>query len=837
MERPAKSGLAEASPLVFELLAEIATGPTARVELCRIGAPREQAGKLVAVKRLHPHIAEDPQFYSMFVDEVWMTAALDHPNVTHVVGWGSDREGTFLAVELVEGVSLARLMKTVFETREAFTERMVVHLGAEICAGLAAAHRLRSADGELLQLVHRDLTPGNVLVGFDGRVLIADFGLAKAKQRVTKTLTGLLKGHPHYMAPEQATEQPIDARADLFSLGVVLFELFTGRHPWSGGSELEVFQLMASAPPEDISALRPKLDRELVGLVNRLLAKRPQDRFQSADEVRDRLLYWLDTHGYKEDNVEAVARFVRRNAMRQMRWFERAINGDFVAEATRSKAKLLGVRGRREESTGPKSSPPSGPAPSGSRAAVMAQAGPRRRAAMRRAIEEPTDVDVRASSIESPPSGETPDWGEEIPTVVQPNRQLAALHADRLGGGLARGGPIPPAASSDPTSEYTRRGGERDPSKARPERSAIDALPSFVDDEDSSDIRTTSVQPQVGLAAFARTVRYGRGEAPGRDAPAREPVLDPPSEDVPTSPLRARPELPSAPPLRKMPPPKRPKPPSAPAPEPRRAPLETDTEPEILTEPVHPKTIEAVKRDTAEPSDIVREAERLAQRAAQLRARADQAAKLAAHHAVLAQLGAEAAELAAQAARSFHAHGAVHAMTLIEEARRLEASVARGEAQTDDLIAPSADPPASKAELARQAPDRVSAPPPEPVAVAPAAAFPAPVGPGYAPSFPPVVAPAAPADRPSYLPALPAPLPAPVGGPLEGSGRLPSSLPTAHLDTSAPLATSPSSATSPTATDQGMFAGEVFGVRVPIALAAAFLIAVAMVVLVWVIVS
>ena len=140
-------------PLVFELLAEIATGPTARVELCRVKSPPKEKGKLTAVKRLHPHIAEDPQFQSMFIDEVWMTAALDHPNVVHVVGWGNDNEGTYLAVELVEGVSLARLMKTVFETREAFTERMVVFMGAQICAGLSAAHQLRGLSGESLGMV------------------------------------------------------------------------------------------------------------------------------------------------------------------------------------------------------------------------------------------------------------------------------------------------------------------------------------------------------------------------------------------------------------------------------------------------------------------------------------------------------------------------------------------------------------------------------------------------------------------------------------------------------------------------------------------------------------
>jgi hypothetical protein len=554
MERPAQPGQLGPSgsqPFSLELLAEIATGPTARVELCRIRAPKEVAGKLAAVKRLHPHIAEDPQFYSMFVDEVWMTAALDHPNITRVVGWGTDAEGTYLAVELIQGVSLARLMKTVFETREAFSERMVVYLGAQICAGLSAAHGLRAPSGEHLNLVHRDLTPGNVLIGFDGRVLIADFGLAKAKQRVTKTLTGLLKGHPHYMAPEQATERPIDGRSDLFSLGVVLFELFTGRHPWDGTTEIEIFQNMATSPPAGIASLRPKLDPELVAVVEKLLAKDPAERFRSADEVRDRFRYWLDAHGYKDDNAEAVARFVRRNAMRQMRWFERAIAGDFVAEAARAKSRLLGARARTADKEPSRMRAPQGgetavtskpPMSSAQRAAVLREApSARRRAAARRLADDVTDVSdfgakVSGSPLEERQSNETPDWAEEVPTVVKPNT------AHPLRGGAGRGAP------------------PRGPAPA-PE---MGALPSFIDD-DTGDHRTTAVKPQVMLATYAKQAeeRGAGGREPGKygqlgtvvDLPKLEDPDTADSGEVPTSPLQRRPRLPEGVPLKKLPPP------------------------------------------------------------------------------------------------------------------------------------------------------------------------------------------------------------------------------------------------------------------------------------------
>ncbi len=328
---PAAHAPPHGGALRFTTLAEIASGDTARIDLCRVTEPDVVRGRLVATKRLHVHLLADRELASMFFDEVWMTASLRHPNVVEVVGWGADEEGPFLAVELVEGVSLARLTKTVFDTGEIFGERMVVYVGSQICRGLAAAHEIRAPNGEQLGLVHRDLTPGNVLVGFEGRVKITDFGLAKAKQRITKTVTGLLKGRPQYMAPEQARGDAVDARADLFSLGVVLFELFAGRRPWSGATEFEVLSTTQNDPPADLRELRPKIDRELASLVMRLLEKSPGDRYPSAAEVGIRLDEWLAVHGWSEGNDEALARFVRRNAMRQMRWFERAIKGELPA--------------------------------------------------------------------------------------------------------------------------------------------------------------------------------------------------------------------------------------------------------------------------------------------------------------------------------------------------------------------------------------------------------------------------------------------------------------------------------------------------------------------------
>ncbi len=296
----------------------------------------EHHGALVAVKRLRPLVADNPEFVTMFRDEMWLAAALKHPNVAQVLGWGEDEEGLVLAVEFVRGVSLQRLMRTVFATGEEFTERFIVYLASKVSDGLAAAHELRSAEGEFLNLVHRDLTPGNLLMSFDGDVKITDFGLAKAKRRVTHTAIGFTKGEPSYMSPEQVCGRNLDARSDIFALGVLLFELFAKGPPWVVRTVKDALERIVEGRHADLAELCPRMDSALVEVVDRCLAKEPEARFQSSRELKHELDEWLRLHGW-QDNRDALGRFVRRNAMRQMHWVERAIAGQLsTAEQTPS---------------------------------------------------------------------------------------------------------------------------------------------------------------------------------------------------------------------------------------------------------------------------------------------------------------------------------------------------------------------------------------------------------------------------------------------------------------------------------------------------------------------
>jgi serine/threonine-protein kinase len=311
----------------LESLAEIARGGMGSVELCRVIDGR-LAGHIIAIKRLHANIAEDAEFVSMFLDEAWITAALKHPNVAQVMAWGTDDEGPFLAIELVQGVSLSRLLKEAQTNQEPFAERTVAFICSQICAGLTAAHSLTAPDGTPLTVVHRDLTPANVLVSFDGSVKIIDFGIAKAEERITHTRTGQLKGKPSYMAPEQQRGGVVDHRADLFAFGVTMFELLAGRRPWTAKGAFDVMMEIANDPHPDLGELRKGLNPEFVAIAHRCLEKKAEARFGSAAEIKALFDTWLAAKGFAADDQHSLAQFVQRNSQPQVKWWAEALRGE-----------------------------------------------------------------------------------------------------------------------------------------------------------------------------------------------------------------------------------------------------------------------------------------------------------------------------------------------------------------------------------------------------------------------------------------------------------------------------------------------------------------------------
>jgi eukaryotic-like serine/threonine-protein kinase len=231
----------------------------------------------VAVKVLSPPYAQDPVFVERFRREARSAASLSHPNIVAVFDSGSDAGEHYLVMEYVAGQSLAELLAD----QGRLAPRRAAELGVEVCAALAAAH----AQG----LVHRDVKPANVLVGAEGRVKVADFGIVKAAATVTLTGTGTVLGTAAYLSPEQAQGGPVDARSDLYSLGCVLYELVTGAPPFGSGADsspVAVATRHLHQPPEPPSARNPQVDASLDAVVLTALAKDPARRCQSASELQ-----------------------------------------------------------------------------------------------------------------------------------------------------------------------------------------------------------------------------------------------------------------------------------------------------------------------------------------------------------------------------------------------------------------------------------------------------------------------------------------------------------------------------------------------------------------------
>jgi hypothetical protein len=301
------------------VLGELASGGMGRVDLARVIADGDVKARgprrILAVKRLHPHLARDARFVEMFLDEVWMTAALRHPNVVELVGWGRDAAGCFLAMEFVHGAALSVIERAGRDADDPLPPELIAFIGARIAEGLAAAHSLVSPEGVHLEMIHRDVTPSNILIGFDGSVKITDFGVAKAAGRNTHTATGVLKGKVSYMSPEYARAQGFDHRSDIYSMGVALFELATGCRPFVADHDLELLRLIMEEPAPPIESLEPGFDQELGALIHELLLKEPSERPASGVAVQRSLEEWLTSRGYDRPGLErSLAAYAERHA-------------------------------------------------------------------------------------------------------------------------------------------------------------------------------------------------------------------------------------------------------------------------------------------------------------------------------------------------------------------------------------------------------------------------------------------------------------------------------------------------------------------------------------------
>jgi serine/threonine-protein kinase len=244
--------------------------------------------KLVAIKTILPKYAADPRFQRMFLDEARIASRIEHTNVAQILDLGDEHDVLYLVMEWVDGDGLSKLHRAVEKKGARLPHGILLRIIADTCGGLHAAHELRGADGALLGVVHRDVSPQNILVSTRGVAKLIDFGVAKAKDRVAgDTNTGLLKGKILYMAPEQALGRPVDRRADIWAVGVLLHHLLSGQPPYEGANPLATLHLLTSGkPPPPLPRSVPK---PIVEVVARALSHAPDDRPSSAAELQDAL--------------------------------------------------------------------------------------------------------------------------------------------------------------------------------------------------------------------------------------------------------------------------------------------------------------------------------------------------------------------------------------------------------------------------------------------------------------------------------------------------------------------------------------------------------------------
>jgi eukaryotic-like serine/threonine-protein kinase len=300
--------MSESSFGKYRLIAEIGHGGMADVFLAVVAGPTGSGfSKLTVVKRLRANLADEPEFVEMLVDEARITARLNHPNVVQTNEVGSINGQYYIAMEYLDGQPLHRIqhraqkIKKTDPSADPFPLECEIAVIADTLAGLHHAHELADYDGTPLAVVHRDVTPQNVFITYEGQVKVVDFGIAKAAGRASETRQGIVKGKARYMAPEQAMARNIDRRADLFSVGVMLWEAATGRRMWRDMEDLAIVQaLLAGQIPSSPRTVDPNIHEELDRICRKALSAKADDRYDSAEDFR------LDVEQYLSEHCDIV---------------------------------------------------------------------------------------------------------------------------------------------------------------------------------------------------------------------------------------------------------------------------------------------------------------------------------------------------------------------------------------------------------------------------------------------------------------------------------------------------------------------------------------------------
>jgi serine/threonine-protein kinase len=276
--------------------------------------------KSVAIKRILPNLTKNQKFVSMFLDEARLSLFLQHANIVQVFDISKTPDNAyFLVMEFVDGCNLKGLIERQKQKSKRIEVGHAVYLMIECCKALQYAHSLDHPEtNEPLGIVHRDISPPNILLSKNGEIKLVDFGLAKANSQIESTDPGVVKGKFSYLSPEAASGRDVDHRADVFAVGIILWELFTGRRLFYGDTDYQTVELVRQARVPSIAALNPEIDPEIEQVVRKALARDPDDRYQSAADLGDALAQFLFSRRMKT-TARDIAALVRDTQVEMMR--------------------------------------------------------------------------------------------------------------------------------------------------------------------------------------------------------------------------------------------------------------------------------------------------------------------------------------------------------------------------------------------------------------------------------------------------------------------------------------------------------------------------------------
>ena len=294
----------------YELIKKVARGGMAEVFLARRADEDDGYGKHVAIKRLFPHLTEDQETIDMFLDEGRIAASLEHPNIVQIQELGVVDDFLYIAMEYIHGRDLRSVLEEGYTQDNFIPIELAASLGAQVAAGLHYAHTHADESGAPMNIVHRDVSPQNILISADGTVKICDFGIAKAEHRLSHTQAGQVKGKFSYMAPEQIETSQVDPRSDVFALGIVLYEATTMTRLFRADNQYEALEKILYAGIEPPTSLRSGYPSELEKIVMKALERDPASRFQTAEQMQVELDNWL-VQNQASTSAVPLARYIR----------------------------------------------------------------------------------------------------------------------------------------------------------------------------------------------------------------------------------------------------------------------------------------------------------------------------------------------------------------------------------------------------------------------------------------------------------------------------------------------------------------------------------------------